>query len=118
MMNALNLSTYFMQLKIDPFSTFMGNGIINGGCSFDCKDIFSILKGETLGFCEYLLGPVLDDVGFKCMNRNHVYAMDKRDKTFYEHVKRNRSSVKLNSIRITVLGYYDEMIYSVAGYRS
>ncbi|KAI9261611.1 mitochondrial import protein Pam17 [Phascolomyces articulosus] len=99
---------YFMQLQIDPFSTFMGMDPL----------MAAALSTIASGFCGYLLGPVLGDVGFKCMNRKYVPAMDERDKAFYEHVKRNRSSARLNSIRNPVPDYYGEKINSVADYRS
>ncbi|KAI8144299.1 mitochondrial import protein Pam17-domain-containing protein [Fennellomyces sp. T-0311] len=100
--------TYFMQLQIDPFSTFMGmDPLMAAG-----------LSTVGAGFCGYLLGPVVGDMLFKLMNRKYVAAMDERDKAFYEHVKRNRSSARLNSIRNPVPDYYGEKINSVADYRS
>lgn len=52
------------------------------------------------------------------MNRKIMPAMDERDKLFYEHIKKNRSSARLNSIRNPVPDYYGEKIRSVADYRS
>ena len=34
-------------------------------------------------FCGYQLGPVINYVGFKCMNSKFVPVIDKRDKAFY-----------------------------------
>ncbi|SAM06853.1 hypothetical protein [Absidia glauca] len=48
----------------------------------------------------------------------YVTAMDARDKTFYEHIKKNRADARLNSIRNPVPDYYGEKIQSVEDYRS
>ena len=65
-----------------------------------------------------MAGPVLGDALFKVMNQKYVRAMDTRDKDFYDHIKRNRSSARLNSIRNPVPDYYGEKINSVSDYRS
>ncbi|KAI7882204.1 mitochondrial import protein Pam17 [Lichtheimia hyalospora FSU 10163] len=100
--------SYFMQLQIDPLSTIMGMDPIMAAC----------LATVGAGFCGYLAGPVLGDALFKVMNQKYVRAMDTRDKDFYDHIKRNRSSARLNSIRNPVPDYYGEKINSVSDYRS
>ncbi|CDH52390.1 pam17p [Lichtheimia corymbifera JMRC:FSU:9682] len=100
--------SYFMTMQIDPLSTIMGMDPIMAAC----------LATVGAGFCGYLAGPVFGDALFKVMNQKYVRAMDTRDKDFYDHIKRNRSSARLNSIRNPVPDYYGEKINSVSDYRS
>lgn len=122
--------SYFMTMQIDPLSTIMGMDPIMAACLATVGAVSTLalitwlLHGDSLemcacqGFCGYLAGPVFGDALFKVMNQKYVRAMDTRDKDFYDHIKRNRSSARLNSIRNPVPDYYGEKINSVSDYRS
>ncbi|KAG0734045.1 hypothetical protein G6F32_014009 [Rhizopus arrhizus] len=104
---AFGTFAYFIQMQVDPLTKILG------------MDPLMAAIGTTIGanFSGFLLSPVFGNTLFKLMNRKTAYAMDIRDKEFYEHIKKNRADARLNSIRNPVSDYYGEKIQSVHDYR-
>ncbi|KAG0777865.1 hypothetical protein G6F15_013259 [Rhizopus arrhizus] len=73
--------------------------------------------GTFAYFIQMQVDPLTKILGMDPLMAAVAYAMDIRDKEFYEHIKKNRADARLNSIRNPVSDYYGEKIQSVHDYR-
>lgn len=71
----------------------------------------------ALGGFGWLMGPFVGNAGFLMWNRKIRGDIAKREREFYNHIKRFRADPTSSSVSNPVPDYYGEKITSVADYR-
>ncbi|PNS17817.1 hypothetical protein CAC42_3212 [Sphaceloma murrayae] len=71
----------------------------------------------AVGGAGWLLGPFVGNAAFLLRNRRTKDAIAKKERDFYDHIKRFRADPTSSSVNNPVPDYYGEKIGSVADYR-
>ena len=99
--------SYFATMEIDPTQLVLGLDplIVYGGSTIAC------------GGLGWLVGPIFGYSIWKIVHRKKASLIERREKEFYEHVKKNRVDPSRQSFNNPVPDHYAEKIGSVADYR-
>ncbi|KAF2222192.1 mitochondrial import protein Pam17 [Elsinoe ampelina] len=71
----------------------------------------------AVGGFGWLMGPFVGNAGFLLWNRRIKDSIGKKERDFYNHIKRHRADPTSSSVNNPVPDYYGEKIGSVADYR-